>query len=175
MNLRWTQDIQRSQFPLCLSKKLTNFSLRRMICEPFADGVAQVHNHVYTYTYVVRMYVPGLAHHNSFAINVKLIFFLLTQQKYFCKMSRGTHFSFFFFNSLSISTPSFLNFFFLIKNVLKIGKFKKKSLIEVLLLHKFKKSRQSVVKEENRCTHFGTNLVKSPIIFNYLISQLGCR
>ncbi len=45
---------RRIQFSLCSHKKPTNFGLRRMVWEPFADSAAQVHSPIHTYTHLVR-------------------------------------------------------------------------------------------------------------------------
>ncbi len=42
------------QISLCLGKKLTNFDLWRMVCEPFADSAAQVCSPVHTHEHLVR-------------------------------------------------------------------------------------------------------------------------
>ncbi len=55
------KDIRRIQFALCSRKKPTNFGLRRMVCEPFADGSAQVRSPIHTYVHLVRKpFVSGL-------------------------------------------------------------------------------------------------------------------
>ncbi len=48
------EDTRRIQFSLCSRKKPTNFGSQRMVCEPFADGAAQVRSPVHTYAHLVR-------------------------------------------------------------------------------------------------------------------------
>ncbi len=48
------KDTRRTQFSLCSRKKLTNFGLQQTVCEPFADGAAQVRSSVHTYAHLVR-------------------------------------------------------------------------------------------------------------------------
>ncbi len=43
------KDTRCIQFPLCLRKNPTNFGLWWMVCQPFADGAAQVCSPIHTY------------------------------------------------------------------------------------------------------------------------------
>ncbi len=61
INFSRTWDEQRTpnawrciQFSLCSCKKPTNFSLRWMVCELFANGAAQVRSPIHTYGHLVR-------------------------------------------------------------------------------------------------------------------------
>ncbi len=44
---------RRIQFSLCLRKKPTNFGLRQIVCEPFADYIMQVCSPIHTYAHLV--------------------------------------------------------------------------------------------------------------------------
>ncbi len=47
------KDTQHIQFSLCSRKKLTNFSSRQTVCEPFVDGAAQVCSPIHKYSHLV--------------------------------------------------------------------------------------------------------------------------
>ncbi len=54
---------QHTQFPLCLHKTPTIFSLQQTVCELFTDGAAaHVRSSVHTYAHLVRMCVPGFTY-----------------------------------------------------------------------------------------------------------------
>ncbi len=48
------KDTRHIQFSLCSHKRPTNFGSRWMVCEPFADGAAQVCSPIHTYRNLVR-------------------------------------------------------------------------------------------------------------------------